>query len=345
MEQINIAVTGINATDNPGPGSGIIRSIRYDKNFSCKIIGLSYDAMDPGNFLRDIVDISYIIPYPSQDPKVILERIEYIHSIERIDVLIPTLDSELLTFIKIAKDIEKLGIKMFLPTEESFNIRSKNVLADFCEKNNINVPKTYIINSTEQLYKMDISYPIYVKGIFYDAYMAYSFGDAVNYFNKIRVQWGLPVIVQEFINGEEFDIVALGDGEGNTIGAVPMKKMSLTEKKKAWAGITIDNPKLVEATRDIIKAIKWRGPMEAEIMVDSKTNKSYLIEINPRFPAWCFLSAGANQNLPLALVNLALGKDVTPFEKYDIGKLFVRYSSEVLADIKDIEQIVTLGYL
>lgn len=342
---LNIAVTGINATDNPGPGSSVVRGIRFSKEFNGRIIGLAYDTMDPGIYQEGLVDITYMIPYPSQDPEAIFERIKQINDIEKIDVLIPTLDAELLTYISLEEKLNKIGIKMFLPTKESFNMRSKNILAEFCEKNGISAPKTISVSSVDEIYKMELNYPVYVKGIFYDAYIAYSYSEAAAAFYKISAKWGVPIVIQEFINGEEFDVVALGNGSGETIGAVPMKKMSLTEKKKAWAGVSIDNKDLIDITKKLVKALKWKGPMEAEIMVDHKTSKMYLIEINPRFPAWCILAPWSGQNLQYSLVELALGKNVDPFENYEYGKLFIRYSMEVMADIKDLEQLVMNGFL
>jgi len=343
--KINIAVTGINATDNPGPGSSVVRGIRYNEEFSGRIIGLAYDTMDPGIYQEGLVDITYMIPYPSQDPQVIFERIKQINELEQIDVLIPTLDAELLTYISIEEKLKEIGISMFLPTKESFNMRSKNLLADFCLENGISAPRTISVNSVDDIYKMDLEYPVYVKGIFYDAYIAYSYSEAAAAFYNISAKWGVPIVIQEFINGEEFDIVALGDGTGETIGAVPMKKMSLTEKKKAWAGVSIDNQELIDITKKLVKALKWRGPMEAEIMVDHKTSKLYLIEINPRFPAWCILAPWSGQNLQYSLVDLALGNKVEKFKNYKSGKLFIRYSMEVMADIKDLEQLVMNGFL
>ena len=40
-----IAVTGINAIDNPGSGVGVIRSIRECEDFDVRIIGLAYESM------------------------------------------------------------------------------------------------------------------------------------------------------------------------------------------------------------------------------------------------------------------------------------------------------------
>jgi carbamoyl-phosphate synthase large subunit len=58
-----IAVTGINATENPSPGTGIARSLHEDNQLSCRIIGLAYDAMEPGlyNGLKNLQSKNYIV--------------------------------------------------------------------------------------------------------------------------------------------------------------------------------------------------------------------------------------------------------------------------------------------
>jgi carbamoyl-phosphate synthase large subunit len=139
-------------------------------------------------------------------------------------------------------------------------------------------------------------------------------------------------------------VVALGDGEGNTIGAVPMRKQYITDKGKAWSGITLDDPKMLELTERIIKAMKWRGGMELEL-VKSHRNEYFIIEINPRIPAWVYLAVGAGQNMPEALVKLALGMEVTPMKGYEVGKMFIRYSYDLITNVKEFEKLSTLGEL
>jgi hypothetical protein len=43
-----IAVTGLNATDNPAPGVGVIRALRLNAAPGERFVGLAYDALDPG---------------------------------------------------------------------------------------------------------------------------------------------------------------------------------------------------------------------------------------------------------------------------------------------------------
>ena len=344
--KITVALTGLNNTDNPGPGVPVIRGIRDSKEFDPRIIGLAYENLEPAIYMDGIVDKTYQIPYPSEGSDVLLQRILEIHEKDPIDVLIPNFDAELYAFMRSEKILEKAGIKTFLPTLEQFEERHKSNLPDFGEKYGLLVPFSKPIMRIDEIetLKDDFEYPLMVKGKFYDAFLAYNEEQVRMNYNKISAKWGLPVIIQEFIKGTEVNVVALGDGEGNTIGAVPMRKQYITDKGKAWSGITLDDPKLLDLTNKIIKAMKWRGGMELEL-VKSIKNELFIIEINPRIPAWVYLAVGAGQNLPEALVQLALGEDVKPFTSYKVGTMFVRYSYDLITNLKEFEKLSTLGEL
>lgn len=342
---MKIAITGLNATDNPGPGVPVIRSLKHSKEFDGEIIGLIYDALEPGIYMDNLTKKNYLIPYPSSGLDNLFERLFYIQEQEKIDVIIPTLDSELFGFVKLEHKLRELGIKMFLPTFEQLNIRAKDKLFDFCTDNNIYVPKNILVSSILDLQKIpeEFDYPVVVKGIFYDAYIVNNLEEAKTAFYKISSKWGLPIIIQEFLKGDEFNVVALGDGTGMTVGAVAMRKLYITDKGKGWAGITIFDNNLIEISKKVIESIKWRSGMELEFIRSSETGQYFLLEINPRFPAWVYLAPNAGQNLPYALLQLALGNKVEQFDKYNVGTIFVRSSWDLFTDISVFEKITTKG--
>lgn len=346
-KKINVAVTGLNNVDSPGPGIPVIRGLLESKDYDVKIIGLSYDSLEPGIYMHDLVSKTYQIPLPTAGQKVLLERLRYINRIEKIDVLIPNFDSELFNFIKLQETLEEeLGIKTFLPTLKQFEERQKFNLADYGKKYKIKIPKSKTIYTVSELHGLisEFSFPLVVKGKFYDASVAYNFEQAASYFHKISSKWGLPIIIQQFTFGTEVNVTAIGDGKGNVVGAVPMRKQFITDKGKAWAGITLDDESLLNMTKKMFKKTKWKGPCELELI---RTNEGeiYLIEINPRFPAWVYLAVGAGQNHPEALLKLALGENVKPFTKYEVGKMFIRYSFDMICNLKEFETISTLGEL
>jgi len=344
-KDITVAVTALNAIDSPGPGIAVIRGLKESEFYNVKIIGLAYEILEPGIYMDDMVDKVYQLPYPSSGFDAMLERFRYIQEKEKIDVLIPNFDAELMTFIKLKPYFKKIGIQLLIPTKEQFEERLKGKLNDFGEKHGIKVPKSetiFQINELEDALK-SFEYPVVIKGKFYDAYIATSFEQAREFYFKVSAKWGVPIIIQEFIKGNEFNITALGDGKGAMMGAVPMRKTFLTDKGKAWAGISIDDPKLIKMAHDIISKTKWAGGLELELMKEDKTNDLYLLEINPRFPAWLYLANGCGQNHSEMLVKLAMNEKVEPLKKYHIGKMFIRYSYDMICDLDKYEKISIHG--
>jgi carbamoyl-phosphate synthase large subunit len=339
-QKITLAVTGLNNTDNPGPGVPVIRGAKESEDFDVRIIGLVYENLEPGIYMEGLCDRIFQIPYPSGGSDELIERIEHIHQQEKIDVLIPNFDAELFSFMKNEQRLREKGIHMFLPTLKQFQEREKDKLSEYGIKYVVKVPGSINLGSFSQIKEIEekFEYPVMIKGQFYDAYVAANEEQVKQAFHKLAAKWGLPVIAQEFVKGTEVNVIALGDGKGNTIAAVPMRKQYITDKGKAWGGITLADEKMMELTRMIIQKTKWKGGMELELI---KTNNGeyFLIEINPRIPAWVYLAVGAGQNIPDALIKLALGWDVKPMTSYKIGKMFVRYSYDMIVDLEKFAAI------
>ncbi|MCF6333672.1 MAG: ATP-grasp domain-containing protein [Draconibacterium sp.] len=339
-KKLTVAVTGLNNTDNPGPGVPVIRGLKDSKDFDVRIIGLVYENLEPGIYMEGLCDRIFQIPYPSAGSDDLIVRIEQIHQQEKIDVMIPNFDAELFSFMKNEQRLLDKGIHTFLPSLKQFQEREKDQLAKYGEKYGVKVPESINLSSVGQISDMEdkFDYPVMVKGQFYDAYKANNEEQVKQAFYKISAKWGFPVIVQEFVQGTEVNVIALGDGKGNTIAAVPMRKQYITDKGKAWGGITLGDEKMMDLTRMLIQKTLWKGGMELELI---KTNggEYYLIEINPRIPAWVYLAVGAGQNIPDALIKLALGRDVKPMTEYKIGKMFVRYSYDVIVDLEKFAAI------
>jgi len=345
-KKLVIAVTGLNAIDSPGPGVAVIRAIRECPDFDARIIGLSYEALEPGLYMHDLVDKTYQIPYPSAGTESLYNRLVYIHEQEKPDLIIPNFDAELFNFIKLKGRLEALGIKTFMPDIQQLEARDKMKLYEFGKKHKFLVPQDRIIHEFTELKKQEDSfeYPIVVKGKFYDAVIAHNYEQTENAFFKIQAKWGLPIIIQDFIKGTEINIAALGDGRGNAISVIPMRKLYITDKGKAWAGITLEDDTLINLAKDFIQKTNWKGGCELEIML-TDDGKPYIMEVNPRFPAWIYLTAAAGQNQPASLVKMAMGEHVTPFETYEKGKIFIRYSWDLITDIREFQQISGNGEL
>jgi carbamoyl-phosphate synthase large subunit len=345
MGSLTVAVSGINAVDNPGPGIGVARSLKESDDLDVDIVGLAYDAMEPGVYMDWLVDHSFIVPYPSSSHEAYLERLLYIKERVGLDFIIPTLDTELPFYMRYQADLAEHGIRVFVPTAEQYRLRGKDRLAEVAEVMGLSLPRTEVVTSQDEVVKAvdTIGLPVMVKGAFYKAYKAHTTQEALSHYHKIVAEWGYPVIVQEVVGGDELNVVAVGDGAGRSLGQVGVKKMWITELGKIWTGVTIVNEAMDRATRTFIEAYRWKGPFELECMADG--DDMYLIEINPRFPAWSYFATGVGVNLPARMVKTALGQDLDPDTRYDAGKLFVRYTYELIADLVPFQRLITAGEL
>ena len=180
-EAITVAITGLNATDNPGPGVSVIRALRASADFRGRVVGLAYDALEPGIFARDLIDDVFLVPYPSAGVGALAARLEYIHERVPLSAIIPTLDAELPSFIDLAPRLAEMGIGTFLPSREQFELRAKTNLATLGAKAGIAVPPSRAVGELAALYSVhhDVPYPFFVKGVFYGAELARGIDDAV----------------------------------------------------------------------------------------------------------------------------------------------------------------------
>jgi len=335
---MKIAVSGLNNTDNPAPGIPVIKSIQK----SNEIIGFSYDPNEPGNYMG-MCEKTYLMPYPSLGFDELKERLEYIQNKEGLDAIIPNLDAELPLYIKYQDEIEKMGIKLCLPSLENFELRNKNKLDPLAKQLSMTYPKTYEISSEKEL--LDIidqkenQFPLMIKGNYYKAYMAHNKESAIENFYKISNEWGFPVLVQEVVQGEELNLVGVGGGKGTLVGAVAIKKLTTTEIGKIWTGVTIQNDRLTQIAQEFVKHTKWRGPFELECIVNK--NEVFMIEINPRFPAWIYFATEIGVNLPQMVVELMEGKQPTPQLTYPQNKMYVRYTGEFVTDFTDFMKLLS----
>ena len=340
-----VAVTGMNARpDNPGPGVAVARCLREARNFDGHIIGLGYEALDPGLYLPQYCDSGYLLPYPSSGDHAFLERFAEIVEKESIDALVPCLDAELPSICRLTGSLQDMGVTTFVPESEQLALRNKDRLEELASHAGIDCPKTKAITSGDFFRTPGDGwqYPMVVKGIFYDAAVVDNEQEAVAAFERISQRWGLPVLVQRFLDGEEVNLTAVGDGEGKLLGTVMMRKLAVTDKGKAWAGVSIVDENLYEASRALVAATKWRGPLEVEVMISERNHYS-LIEINPRFPAWIYLSQGAGTNLLEILLRLMAGETVEESPPAPAGIFYIRHAEDNTFPLSMYESVVVRG--
>jgi len=332
---MKIALSGLNNIDNPAPGIPVAKSLIGKHT----LIGLSYDPNEPGIY-QGMFEKIFLMPYPSLGYEEFKKRIVEIRKKSGVEAIIPNLDAELPLYIKYQNEIENLGIKTFLPSLECFEMRDKSKLPEFSTKLGVKHPKTMEVVSLDDLIKAtkELGFPVMVKGNYYKAYKAFSLDEAIDYYYKISNEWGFPLLVQEVINGNEINFVGIGDGE-KLIAGVGIKKLTTTELGKVWSAISIKNDNLYNVSKKFVETVGWKGAFEFEAMSDGK--EIYLIEINPRFPAWVYFATMLGINLPEIMVRLINGEKVEKNFSYPVEKMYVRYVEETMTDFNKFSELVS----
>ncbi len=341
----NVAFTGLDSTENPYPGISVLRSIKKSGEFEGKIIAFTYDSLCTGLYQYDLVDEVYLIPYPSEPEDFLFSRLAEINKKTKIDTIIPCLDSEISTYARLSSKLNEIGIKTLVPSEVAVKARSKLFLKEFCERNKINHPGSHVINEPTQIdtYGATLHYPLLIKGSIIDAFIANNPEEAHVYFNRLSNEWGLPLIIQEHLFGEEYDVAVLADANSNIVAKVAMKKIGITPRGKAYAGVTVSSKEFDSLAERVVKDLNWRGPLELEIMKDPNLNKVYIIEINARFPTWIYTTVDAGLNLPLLCLKLALGEKIGNLPDYKKGIMFTRIVNDSFCNLNYLASLNLKG--
>jgi carbamoyl-phosphate synthase large subunit len=343
-ETVCVAVSGLHLGENAQPGPGVIRSLRDALGDRVRIVGLAYDALDSSLYAPDLLDEAFLLPYPSASPEAYLERLFEIDAAVGLDVLIPCLDAELPVLERLMPELAERGIRCVLPSRDSLAARAKDRLPELARALGVSTPETRAVVDPSALPRVaqELGFPLVVKGPFCDAEVVHGLEQARTAFHRFAEQWGLPVLAQRFVSGEEYNVAVLGDGQGGSYGAVAMRKTIVTRQGKAWGAVTVHEPAILETAERVVRGLCWNGGCEIELL-RARDGKVELVEVNPRFPAWIYLTTAAGANLPLGLLRLALGRKPPPFDGYRAGTFYVRHAAEAIGSMGDLEIMAHRG--
>jgi len=148
---------------------------------------------------------------------------------------------------------------------------------------------------------------VWVKGPAYEAKRATNWQELRGAHEKLADTWGNAGLhVQAEVKGTEVSI-AVSAFRGEMLDAVFMEKRQVTETGKTWAGAIANVPPgLLASLRAVLGDLCWTGGMELEFVRDT-AGLLWLIDLNPRFPAWIHGATLAGRNLPARLVTAATG--------------------------------------
>ena len=290
-------------------------------NQDLKIYGADMTGTAPAlaycDYVRQIV--------PMKDPGYI-DALLNICREDRIDLVIPTIDTDLMTLAENRNMFLESGTKVMISDPEMIRIcRDKNLTSAFFESCGVCAP-----HPVNDWLKYDGGFPAFIK--------PKDGSSSINAF-KVDNREELEVyasqiddyIVQPFIDGMEFTIDVFCDWEGTPISIVPRERVQVRAGEVLKTRIYMD-PMIIEEAKRICSRFRPCGPMTVQLIRDSSSGIDYFIEINPRFGGGAPLSMKAGARSAESILRLLNGNTITPFDSIADGAVYSRFDQSVCVE-------------
>ena len=254
------------------------------------------------------------------DPSYIQNLID-ICIADHIDLLIPTIDTDLLILSENKEQFEAIGTRVLISAPDKIRIcRDKNNTSQFFVDCGLHAPMP--VNDWKE-YKS--GFPAFIK--------PKDGSSSINAF-KVENEEELEVyagqvedyIVQPFVSGHEYTIDIFCDWDGEPISIVPRERLQIRAGEVLKTQIRMDST-MIEEAKALCAAFKPCGPMTVQLIRDD-AGIDWYIEINPRFGGGAPLSMKAGARSAEAILKLMDGEEVIEQEMAD-GAIYSRFDQSV----------------
>lgn len=250
---------------------------------------------------------------------------------EKVDCLIPTIDTDLLLLAENKQRFESVGTKVLISAIDKVKLcRDKNYTADYFVSLGLKSPLP--VNSVEKyeetLQNGSVSFPAFIKpkdgSSSINAYKVETLDDLKLYAEKIE-----DYIIQPFISGREYTIDIFCDYEGNPVYITPRERLAVRSGEVLKTRITQDDTMIAEMLK-LIADYRPCGQITVQLIQDEKTGDNYYIEINPRFGGGAPLSIKAGADSAKAVLKMLSGEKLVYQEKAaKDGSVYSRFDQSV----------------
>jgi len=301
---MRIYVSGLYSGGNPQPGIGIIRSLRQGFP-DATLVGVEYSNRVSGIHWTDLDDLWIQRPWDELNLETYGEKVK------------AALDAGGLWIS--GSDLEAMWLASLFP-EGHPNLLAppmgalKRIVKPKVEASHglpVKIP-TYVETDLPDwelhAFCRAQNWRVWLKGPYYDAARTPSWDTFEAARAALTKVWSTDnLFLQAHVSGYE-ESVMLSAYQGELLGCVSMRKRDITPEGKTWAGDISEVPKsFEEPLRQMVKDLNWTGGGELEMVRDAK-NQLWLLEMNPRFPAWVHGATIAGFNLPALLIQGATGQ-------------------------------------
>ena len=241
---------------------------------------------------------------------------------DKIDLLIPTIDTDLLVLSENKERFAVIGTKVMISEPDKIRIcRDKNNTSQFFVDCGLHAPMP--VNDWQE-YKD--GYPAFIKpkdgSSSINAYKVDNVEELEVYAGQVE-----DYIVQPFVDGREYTIDVFCDWNGEPISIVPRERLQVRAGEVLKTEICMDKT-MIEEAKTLCKEFKPCGPMTVQLIRD-KDGIDWFIEINPRFGGGAPLSMKAGARSAEAILQLMDGEKVSYMQAIADGAIYSRFDQSV----------------
>lgn len=224
---------------------------------------------------------------------------------ERVSLVVPTIDDELVLFGRAAARFEARGIRVAVsPAPTSALCEDKHATCRYLLDRGIAAAPSWLPAELPA----GLAFPLFIKprrGRGSVGAFAVRSPRELEFFSD----YVADPVVQTFLDGPEFTIDLLCDFAGQPLSIVPRRR-EVIRAGVTDRGRTVNDPALIRVAQECAEVLRFAGAVNIQCrLVDGRP---VVFEINPRFSGGIPLTIQAGADMPRMLVDLAAGRRVPP---------------------------------
>jgi carbamoyl-phosphate synthase large subunit len=325
-----------NVTDGPvrvlvtgagGPAAvSVLKSLQADPEVT--LIAADMDPWAAGLYLVPAAERTLI---PAGDAPgfadALLRRCVAMH----IDIVIPTVDSELRPLAAARGRYAEAGAELLLAPDRALDLTLDKLALAQCCAGIVRVPRTVLLGQSDPA---SWTYPVIVKP---------RTGSGSRDFSLVKSAAelaGLPAsagfLVQEYLPGQEYSIDVLAGRDGHVIAAVPRVREKV-DSGVSVAGRTVRDGELIQFGTAVAQSTGLTYINNVQCRRDRKGQPA-LLEVNPRAPGALPLTVASGVDMPRIALDALRGRKVPQHAEFREVAM-VRFLEERFIELMEVNQV------
>ncbi len=262
-------------------------------------------------------DGAYILPKPVDNEEQYIDSLLSLCSELNIKIIIPVIDPEIFILSKYRDRFIANGVFISVSSSDVLNIcYNKLEMNRFLSAYGFDFPRTYeSVNDYESdLNRGLISFPAIIKPVFGSgSESTYKISDM----NEAKALFHDGMIIQEFIEGQEYGIDIFNNIERKPVRCVIKNKISM-RSGETDKSVTVSDPDIQTKAIKLGESLGHICNLDCDIIVKNKI--IYFLDLNPRFGGGYPATHESGVNLLKLVIEMAYGKEILPvFNNYMTG--------------------------